>query len=204
MPFRTLFPHTMRQLPWNQPLPHSFRRQRVHPPLRGKEGWVRRMFASSACPEEQGATPLVATLMDIPASVECCKKTTCRRYKSFRCNTYKKQGDGRSSFYQRSQRSTFKRSNDPPVPLRPAIPSATMSPGARFLRLRGKQLRPPRCLRIVSGHRVRQFDAVPIASRAWVHRSKSGGRPQQGGPNHSSLQDDEWHRAGKAGSVRLG
>ena len=50
----------------------------------------------------------------------------------------------------------------PPVPLRRAPLGATMSQGARNLHDPGKQLRSPRCLRIVSGHRVRQAPrAVP-------------------------------------------
>ncbi len=103
-----------------------------------------------------------------------------------------------------------------------------MSEGARNLHDPRKQLRSPRCLRILSGHRE-PFDDVPdhtpdpvgVASRslgdrtrkkAWVHRSNVG--PQQGGPSNSSVQEGECstasgkdagkRRAGKAGSVRLG
>ena len=46
------------------------------------------------------------------------------------------------------------------VPLRPNLLGATIVIGATFLRLPGKQLRSPRCLRIVSGHRGR-VDAGP-------------------------------------------
>ena len=50
----------------------------------------------------------------------------------------------------------------PSVPLRPEALGATMGEGARNLHDPGKQLRSPRCLRIVSGHRVRQVPrAVP-------------------------------------------
>ena len=50
----------------------------------------------------------------------------------------------------------------PPVPLRANALGATMSQGARNLHDPGKQLRSPRCLRIVSGHWVRQAPrAVP-------------------------------------------
>ena len=50
----------------------------------------------------------------------------------------------------------------PSVPLRPEVLGATMGKGARNLYDPGKQLRSPRCLRIVSGHRVRQVPrAVP-------------------------------------------
>src|SRR5713226_138347 len=39
-------------------------------------------------------SPLDATLMDIPASVECCKQKTYGLAKPFKCNTYKKHGVG--------------------------------------------------------------------------------------------------------------
>jgi hypothetical protein len=50
----------------------------------------------------------------------------------------------------------------PPVPLRRTSLGATMSDGATFLRLPGKQLRSPRCLRIVSGHRGRFNNKSPL------------------------------------------
>ena len=48
----------------------------------------------------------------------------------------------------------------PPVPLRPNPLGATIAIGATFLRSPGKQLRPPRCLTIKSGHRG-QLDKDP-------------------------------------------
>jgi hypothetical protein len=52
-----------------------------------------------------------------------------------------------------SQRSTFKPSDDPLVPLQPNALGATIGKGARILRHPGKQLRSPRCLTVLSGHR---------------------------------------------------
>ncbi len=49
----------------------------------------------------------------------------------------------------------------PPVPLQPTAFGATIRKGARFLHYPGKQLRSPRCLRIVSGHRG-QLDRGPL------------------------------------------
>jgi hypothetical protein len=54
----------------------------------------------------------------------------------------------------------------PSVPLHPTSLGATMANGARFLHHPGKQLRSPRCLRIVSGHRE-PFDDVPGHTPAW-------------------------------------
>src|SRR6266436_1614525 len=48
----------------------------------------------------------------------------------------------------------------PSVPLQPTALGATIGKGARILYAPGKQLRSPRCLRIVSGHRE-PFDDVP-------------------------------------------
>jgi hypothetical protein len=69
-------------------------------------------------------------------------------------------GGGRSSFLQRSDVPAFDVQNDPPVPLRRAHLGATIGKGARNLQDPGKQLRSPRCLRIVSGHRG-QLDPGP-------------------------------------------
>ena len=77
-------------------------------------------------------------------------------FKSFRTLCQKPPGvGGRSSFLQRSDVPTFRRSNDPPVPLRRTPLGATIGKGARNLRHPGKQLRSPQCLMIVSGHRGR-------------------------------------------------
>ena len=54
----------------------------------------------------------------------------------------------------------------PSVPLHPTSLGATMANGTRFLHHPGKQLRSPRCLRIVSGHRE-PFDDVPGHTLAW-------------------------------------
>jgi hypothetical protein len=54
----------------------------------------------------------------------------------------------------------------PSVPLHPTSLGATMANGTRFLHHPGKQLRSPRCLRIVSGHRE-PFDDVPGHTPAW-------------------------------------
>jgi hypothetical protein len=51
-------------------------------------------------------------------------------------------------YSQRSNRSTFKPSNDPLVPLQPNAFGATIPKGTRILHHPGKQLRSPRCLRI--------------------------------------------------------
>jgi hypothetical protein len=54
----------------------------------------------------------------------------------------------------RSRVQTFRRSNvHPHVPLRPNAFGATIPKGTRILHVPGKQLRSPRCLRLVSGHR---------------------------------------------------
>ena len=63
---------------------------------------------------------------------------------------------------RRSDVSTF--DLFPPVPLRRKAFGATIPKGMRFLLLPGKQVRSPRCLRIVSGHRE-PFDVVPALSR---------------------------------------
>ena len=55
---------------------------------------------------------------------------------------------------------TFQRSNDTPVPLQRTHLGATIGKGVRNVRHPGKQLRSPRCLRIVSGHRG-------LFERAW-------------------------------------
>jgi hypothetical protein len=52
------------------------------------------------------------------------------------------------------------------VPLHPTSLGATMANSARFLYHPGKQLRSPRCLRIVSGHRE-PFDDVLGHTPAW-------------------------------------
>ncbi len=46
------------------------------------------------CKFSSPVTLLDATLMYLPASVKCCKQTTYGPPKPFRCNTYKKQGEG--------------------------------------------------------------------------------------------------------------
>jgi hypothetical protein len=51
--------------------------------------------------------------------------------------------------------------SQPFVPLRPSPLGATIVLGATFLRPPGKQLRSPRCLSIMSGHRGR-FDISPL------------------------------------------
>jgi hypothetical protein len=59
---------------------------------------------------------------------------------------------------------TSRRSSGSPVPLRRKAFGATICKGAGFLHHPGKQLRSPRCLRIVSGHRE-LFDGVPDLPR---------------------------------------
>ncbi len=99
------------------------------------------------------SSPLEATLMSIPISV--ASKWFTVNPKSFRCNTYKKHGGGEySEAFNVSTFKTFKPSNDDlTVPLQPNAFGATIGEGTRFLHDPGKQLRSPRCLRIVSGHR---------------------------------------------------
>ncbi len=88
----------------------------------------------------------------------------------------------------------------PPVPLRRNPLGATMAIGATFLRSPGKQLRTPRCLRIVSGHRG-QLDASPRCKSCLGHRSNVKCVLTM----HRSAGWPAFHqRVGKAGSVRLG
>jgi hypothetical protein len=92
------------------------------------------------------------------SSRKCCKQKTYGLAKSFRCNTYKKQG---GTPQRRSDVQTCGRSDVfPPVPLQPNVFGATIRKGTRILHHPGKQVRSPRCLRIVSGHRG-QLDDVP-------------------------------------------
>jgi hypothetical protein len=153
MPFRTLFSHENYQAFSFQQLPHSFHHHGGYTPLLRQS------------PNRLGKSG--------------CASAHLRHRKFFRCNTYKKQGVGSPclSTFRRLDVATFRRS----VLLRTAIAGATISPGATILRLPGKQLRSPRCLRILSGHRDR-LAAVPsyipalagIASQAWVYRSNYG------------------------------
>jgi hypothetical protein len=88
---------------------------------------------------------------------KCCKQRTYGLAKSFRCNTYKKQG----CTPRRSDVQTCRRSGVfPPVPLQDAAHGATIGNGTRYTNGRGKHIAPSRCLRIMSGHRE-QFDYVP-------------------------------------------
>src|SRR5229473_7107936 len=98
--------------------------------------------------------------------------------KSFRCNTYKKHGgggaladrpplcaSGNPSFASgHGTRVTEHRSRATPsalsVPLQPNAFGATIRKGTGILHDPGKQLRSPRCLTLVSGHRE-PFDKVP-------------------------------------------
>ena len=109
-----------------------------------------------------------------------------------------------------SKRSAFKPSNDPLVPLQPKALGATMA-SARILYDPGKQLRSPRCLTILSGHRE-PFDDVPgytptqsgsqvvpgssvltrVSGFVLTNPEQSG--PQQGGPSNPSVQDGAWAR----------
>src|SRR5260370_15467186 len=96
------------------------------------------------------SSPLEATLVSPLVSVD--SKRLAEITKSFRCNTYKKHGEAVFPTFQR-QRSTFKPSNVPSVPLQPSAFGATIHKGTRFLRDPRKELRSPRCLRDESGHR---------------------------------------------------
>jgi len=138
------------------------------------------------------SSPLEATLMIYPVSVD--SKWFAVSPKSFRCNTYKKHGGGVFPTFQR-QRSTFKPSNVPSVPLQPSAFGATIHKGTRFLLDPGKQLRSPRCLRDESGHRGLLdlgplLQVVPGFNVLKLNRSAGWLAIQQ--------------RVGKAGSVRLG
>jgi hypothetical protein len=66
-------------------------------------------------------------------------------FKRFRTLSQKPPGVG---VPQTFQRSTFKLSDDPLVPLQPNAFGARIPKGTRFLHHPGKQLRSPRCLRI--------------------------------------------------------
>ena len=107
------------------------------------------------------------------------------------------------------------------APLRRTVFGATIRKGTRNLYDPGKQLRSPRCLTILSGHRE-PFDDVPgytptqsgsqvvpgssvltrVSGFVLTNPEQSG--PQQGGPSNPSVQDGALNRVGKAGSVRLG
>src|SRR5260370_14365591 len=109
--------------------------------------------------------------------------------KSFRCNTYKKHGGEtatlnlpiprlrlHSTFNCRSKIPTLSglstsyamrrptehgsRATRSSVPLQPEAFGATIGKGTRFLLDPRKQLRSPRCLRLLGGHRE-PFDGVP-------------------------------------------
>ena len=86
-----------------------------------------------------------------------CGKHTFFVFKQFRTLCQKPPGVGVLPTFKRS---TFKPSNAPSVLLRRAHLGATIGKGARNLQDPGKQLRSPRCLRIVSGHRG-QLDLGP-------------------------------------------
>jgi hypothetical protein len=103
-------------------------------------------------------SPLDATLPSIPVSVD--SKWFPRTLSPLVATPTKNTGVGEGISSQRSDVPTCGRSDGPFVPLQRTHFGATIRKGARFLYDPGKQLRSPRCLRIVSGHRG-QLDLGP-------------------------------------------
>ena len=156
----------------------------------------------SNVPKERNVSPLTATLVDPPASV--ANKRLTVKLSLLDATLTENRGRGALLILQTFKRSTFQR----PCPIRPIAPRNPWCNNER----RRKNTSPSgetTPLSPVSKHSERIHpDLVGVASQAWVHRSNaervSKVRPQQGGPNNSSVQDDELKRVGKAGSVRLG
>ena len=139
-----------------------------------------------------------------------CAKVNPFRFKRFR-TLYQKNGVGILPTFQRS---TFKPSNVPPVPLQPNSFGATIPKGTRFLYDPGKQLHSPRCLRIrerTSGT-ARSWSPLQVVPGSSVLRRVSGFVLQTLSKLDRSrvaratqpVQDGQLNRVGKAGSVRLG
>jgi hypothetical protein len=102
------------------------------------------------------SSPLEATLMSILVSV--ASKGFTAKVSPLESALTKNSGGGGLPTFEPSNLQTRQRA--PSVPLQPKPSGATMAPGTRILRDPGKQLRSPRCLRIVSGHRE-LLNAVP-------------------------------------------
>jgi hypothetical protein len=87
----------------------------------------------------------------IPCALFCTlQKINSFVFKRFRTLSQKTPGGG---VLATSQRSMFKRSNDPPSHCGPTPLVPQSRNGTSFLHDPGKQLRSSRCLRLVSGHR---------------------------------------------------
>ena len=121
------------------------------------------------------SSPLDATLRSTRVSVD--SKWFNGNAKSFRCNTYKKQGGGGAALLRRSDVQTLRRSHDPSVPLQPDFLGATMSEVPQRTTRCGKHFSPRRCLRVrerTSGtvHQRSRSQVVPgssvLTQRAWV------------------------------------
>jgi hypothetical protein len=115
------------------------------------------MFFPCHTSEKGTVSPLAATLMDVHARV--ANKRLTPQLSPLDAILTKNRGVAQ----RRSDAGNFRRGDVQtfPVPLQPNALGATMSEGAGFLRHPGKQLRSPRCLRIVSGHRG-QLDLGPL------------------------------------------
>src|SRR6266852_6093513 len=107
------------------------------------------------------SSPLDATLLSILASIDS-KWFTARLTRLESALTRNSGVEEVAAFYvtfRRSDVQTCKRSDAPPlVPLQRNRFGATIPKGAKFLYDPRKQLRSPRCLRIVSGHRELSTD----------------------------------------------
>ncbi len=123
-------------------------------------GTARSVLPVSSC-NRPASSPLNATLMRAILQVLILNglQKNLQARKSFSCNTYKKTGGGVCGPYLfTSLLHCFV--FVPSVPLRRIHFGATIRKGARFLCHPGKQLRSPRCLTLVSGHRG-QLDLGP-------------------------------------------
>ena len=106
----------------------------------------------------QHSSPLETTLVSILVGVD--SKWLTEKLSPLDATLTKNTGGRGAAFPRRSDIQTCGRSEDSSVPLQPNAFGATIRKGTRFLHDPRKQLRSPRCLRIVSGHRE-PFDGVP-------------------------------------------
>ena len=168
---------------------------------KGGGGGVIRSFARSdvltrRVPGAQGLSPLDATLMRNPASIDSNWLTVrLHMAKSFSCNTYKKHGGWggiSSSTCRPSDVRTFRRS------VRPIAVHALWchNPQRPEISLRSRETTPlPPVSKTERADNGDGSILIPLASRAWVQRSNV--EPPAG---WLALK----RRVGKAGSVRLG
>src|SRR5438132_7487508 len=127
--------------------------------------------------------------------------------KPFRCNTYRKHGGEGGPCLTASALCLRVSVANPLVPLQGKAFGATIRKGTGFLHDPRKQLRSPRCLRLVSGHRELSTNVPGRKSclgPAFYTLERYNG-PQQGDSlsKHTARMLGKC-RVGKAGSVRLG